>query len=93
MAERNDTSGTPPEPNPHPLQQELAELDNQLYRLLCVVQVYHEALQALIAEDAEGADVRRQFGLSCVHDWIEGMGLAALKQLERAATTAKQRAL
>ena len=87
MAERDSTAGDPLHPHHrhNNLQQQLAELDNRIYQLLCASRFVFSAMQAITQQEEEpGLDQHRHFGLCAICQWLEETGENILRQLKEA---------
>jgi len=98
MAGRDSTPGTPvpPSKNNHAiedlppdarLKQQLARLDDGLYRLLCVVQFYREAMENVTAQDEPALTTEWHYGAHLVGEWMSETGEGLRQQIERIKPT------
>ena len=65
------------------LNQQLAELDNQLYRLHSLHRFYHSAIQTYISNSEQDHSQQWQFGLCLFGQWLEDKGDRLLQHAEK----------
>jgi len=94
MAERDSTPDTPvppsktyhkaacPPPNPE-LTQELTELDDGLYRLLCVLQFYRESMENVTAQNEPTLTTEWHYGAHLLGEWMSETGEGLRQRVER----------
>ena len=87
MAGKHSKSDDALHPNDeHELNQQLLDLSNDLFKLVCMSRFYHQAFHAMILinkTEEWPLDEHAQYGLFSIGEWLHDQGNSLIQQAEK----------